>query len=166
MSMNLIWSHGMDAQPWGAKSKALAEVAQEFGLTLEAPDYTSTKNPDERVAMLAERLNDAGPSILLGSSMGGYVSACASSDADVKGLFLVAPALYLQGYETHVFHRLPELIHVAHGWQDDTVPHENSIRFAKLHGATLHLMKTDHRFTDSSAPLADLFRLFLQKATA
>lgn len=159
----LCWSHGLDAEPWGAKSKAMADVAKGMGLELDALDYRGMTDPDERVEKLQQHLaGKKGPIVLAGSSMGGYVSAAVAQEADLAGLFLVAPAFYLQGYQKHVFFNLPEQIEVVHGWKDEVVPVENSIRFAKLHNASLHIVKGDHRLSNRHDDVAALFSRFLQ----
>lgn len=158
----LCWAHGLDAEPWGAKSKALADEAKKVDLELDALDFRGISSPDERVEKLKDHLSgEKRPVILAGSSMGGYVSAAVAQDIPLAGLFLVAPAFYLPGYQKHVFFNLPERIEVVHGWKDEVVPVENSIRFAKLHGASLHVLGGDHRLTGRADDVAALFGRFL-----
>lgn len=158
MDVNLIWCHGSKSQPWANKSKSLADAASDAGFTMDALDFQDLPNPDDRVARLVENMQDSGkPSILAGSSMGGYVASAAAKQADVLGLFLLAPAFYLPGYDMHVFSNLPPTVTVLHGWNDDVVPVENSIRFAKLHKADLHILNDGHRLAES---VDDACRLF------
>lgn len=160
----LCWSHGQDAAPWGSKNKAMAEVAKGLDLELDTIDYRGVESPDERTSMLVERIRTKeGRIILAGSSMGGYVSASAAQEVALAGLFLVAPAFYLPGYDKHMFFNLPETLHIVHGWKDEVVPAENSIRFAKRHSATLHMLNADHRISDKEKDVAELFRIFLEK---
>lgn len=161
----VIWSHGLQGDPLGAKSTILKEVAEELGWKFEAPDYTGIEDPDMRVAMLLERLKTLKePAVLAGSSMGGYVSAVAAMTVEARGLFLIAPALYLPGYQYHVFSKMPDHITVVHGWRDDIVPVDNSIRFAKLHEATLLVLESDHRLNDSIDDIVPRF-VHLLKST-
>tara|TARA_Y100001954_G_C15827271_1_gene612919 strand:+ start:2275 stop:2790 length:516 start_codon:yes stop_codon:yes gene_type:complete len=163
----LIWCHGSLSEPWGAKSTAFAETAKSMGYTLEAPDFSDLENPDDRVQRLADILSDAkGPTVLLGSSMGGYVATAVAKQVQVDGLFLLAPAFYLKGYDVHVFSGLPESITVIHGWQDDVVPVDNSIRFAKLHRAALHALPDDHRLSASIDTMTSLLAHYLQSFPA
>ncbi|WP_187170409.1 YqiA/YcfP family alpha/beta fold hydrolase [Salidesulfovibrio onnuriiensis] len=158
----LCWAHGLDAQPWGEKSKAMAETAKDMGLELDAPDFRGMTDPDQRVEKLLGHIKGKkGPIVLAGSSMGGYVCAAAAQEVEVAGLFLVAPAFYLPGYQQHVFFNLPETIKVVHGWKDVVVPVENSIRFAKLHNAALHILPGDHRLGGLASEVAFLFSGFL-----
>ena len=161
----LIWCHGSLSQPWGAKSTALAQAAAKAGLTMEGPDFQDQEDPDRRVERLTDILAESdGPAILAGSSMGGYVAAAAAATGDVRGLFLLAPAFYLPGYAVHVFSGLPGAVTVVHGWDDDVVPAENSIRFARQHSARLHLLPDGHRLSESIDDLVPLFTRFLETA--
>ena len=161
----LIWCHGSLSQPWGAKSTALAEAAERMGLTMEGPDFQDQEDPDKRVDRLTRLLGESeGPAILAGSSMGGYVAAAAAGKADVRGLFLLAPAFYLPGYAVHVFSGLPDAVTVIHGWDDDVVPAENSLRFARRHSARLHLLPDGHRLSENIKDIVPLFTRFLETA--
>lgn len=160
---HLFWSHGLEAAPWGEKSKTMAEVAKQADLTLEALDYRDTKDPEQRAARLLSHLGEPeAPIILAGSSMGAYVSLSVAGEIPVAGLFLVAPALYLPGYKKHLFFNLPKNVEVIHGWHDDVVPVDNSIRFARLHKTNLHILPADHRMTGQAALIGQLFARFLE----
>jgi fermentation-respiration switch protein FrsA (DUF1100 family) len=95
--------------------------------------------------------------------MGGYVSLVASSKVPVAGLFLLAPALYLPGYQVQDFGQLQCPIELVHGWSDDIVPPEHSIRFAGETGSTLHLIDDDHRLSSNLDVLGEFFTSFLKK---
>lgn len=159
----LIWCHGSLATPWGNKSRSLADTARRLGLAMEALDFQDLDNADQRVGRLAARLDrEDRPAILAGSSMGGYVAAAASALADVRGLFVLAPAFYLQGYAVQDFPGLPESVTVVHGWRDEVVPVSNAIRFARHHAATLHVFDDDHRLAGSLDAINALFARFLE----
>src|SRR5690242_244280 len=91
----VVFSHGKESGPWGTKITRLAEVAENLGFGVLSVDYTGTADPDERVRLL---LGAVAPSdvrlVLVGSSMGGYVSTLASPTLLPNGLFLMAPAFY------------------------------------------------------------------------
>lgn len=160
--VSLIWCHGSESQPWGNKSTSLADVANAAGLSMEAPDFQELPNADDRVNLLTERLLEIEtPTILAGSSMGGYVAAAAAKNENVLGLFLLAPAFYLPGYAIHVFSGLPKFVTIIHGWEDEVVPVENSIRFAKLHKADLHILNDGHRLENRMVDINSLFAHFL-----
>jgi alpha/beta superfamily hydrolase len=50
---------------------------------------------------------------------------------------------------------------IVHGWRDDVVPVENSIRWAREHRATLHVLDSDHRLEDRVGSICVLLRAFL-----
>jgi pimeloyl-ACP methyl ester carboxylesterase len=87
------------------------------------------------------------PVILVGSSMGGHVATAAAAEIGAVGLFVLAPAYYMEGFErlTPPAPAIP--IVIVHGWRDDVVPLENSIRYAGSCLATLHVVNGDHRLT-------------------
>jgi alpha-beta hydrolase superfamily lysophospholipase len=130
---------------------------------MEALDFQDISNADDRVSLLVKKLDEIGrPTILAGSSMGGYVACAAAKQANIVGLFLLAPAFYLPGYAVHVFSGLPKNITVIHGWNDNVVPVENSFRFAKLHKANLHILKDEHRLESSTPNINLIFEHFLE----
>jgi fermentation-respiration switch protein FrsA (DUF1100 family) len=50
---------------------------------------------------------------------------------------------------------------VVHGWRDDVVPFEDSIRFARAHHAALHLLESDHNLHSQIRVVQYLFEYFL-----
>jgi hypothetical protein len=50
--MNIYFAHGKESGPWGAKTQALAEVAQSKGFRVESPNYFKQPDPDARVEQL------------------------------------------------------------------------------------------------------------------
>lgn len=160
--MNKVYfAHGKESGPWGHKIRALAVVAQQAGFAVESPDYTFTHDPDARVRHLLSLQPAADCLVLVGSSMGGYVSAVASRTLAPSGLFLLAPAVYMPGYDADPAPRA-ELIEVVHGWRDDIIPVANAIRLAERHRARLHLLDSEHTLNDQIPYLEVLFARFLQ----
>jgi pimeloyl-ACP methyl ester carboxylesterase len=160
----IIFSHGKDSEPWGGKITAMAEVARRHDLRVESVDYRITNDPLERVNLLLHFCKQIpGELILVGSSLGGHVSAAASAKLPVRGMFLLAPAFFMPGYEqfTPVPGSCP--IAIVHGWNDDIVPVENSIRFAKTYKAALHVLDSDHRLTANIDDICSLLDRFLRK---
>ena len=45
----IVFSHGQDGEPWGAKIVAMAEVARAHGLSVESVDYRGMDDPAVRV---------------------------------------------------------------------------------------------------------------------
>jgi len=145
----VCFSHGQQSGPWGTKIAAMAEVARDRGCELESVDYRGIDLPGDRVAKLLDHCRPlARKLVLVGSSMGGHVAAAASAQLDVAGLFLIAPAFYMPGYEQLTPAPHADRVVVVHGWRDEVVPVGNSIRWATEHRADLHIMDGDHRLTD------------------
>ena len=157
-----VWfSHGLDGVPWGRKITALAAVARARGLPVVSVDYTFTRDPDERVRhLLAQQPPRGGELVLVGSSMGGYVSAVAGEQLRPAGMFLMAPALYMPGYEADPSPTGGRL-EVVHGWGDEVIPVEHAWRFAARHRAALHVLDADHALTEALPELEVLFGRFL-----
>ncbi|AJF06337.1 YqiA/YcfP family alpha/beta fold hydrolase [Geoalkalibacter subterraneus] len=164
MQPTIYFAHGKESGPWGSKIQALASVAERQGYRVESPDYSRIADPDVRVErLLSLAAHEAGPLVLVGSSMGGYVSTVASAQLRPAGLFLMAPAFYLPGYE--VQEPVPEakLTALVHGWNDEVVPVENAIRFAGKHRCELHLFHSDHRLMSHLQVITGVFDDFLRR---
>ena len=162
MQKLVIYNHGKDSIPWGEKAYALAEVAKRHGYHFISPDYQASNDPDLRVKqLLAMNLTAYDAIILVGSSMGAYVVTVAAEIIQPKGLFLIAPAFYLPGYQRTEFSPHCQRIEVFHGWQDEVVPPENSWRFCQQHQANLHMLDSDHRLLSVLPVMADAFDRFL-----
>jgi len=160
--MRILFSHGKESGPWGSKIRRLADAATSLGFEVESLDYTGIDNPDARVQVLENRMTaEAEPVVLVGSSMGGYVSTVVAMNRPIAGLFLLAPALYMPGYAVQDYAPLPCPITIIHGWQDAVIPWTHSIRFAERHQANLHLLNGDHRLNDCLDPIEQLWRQFL-----
>ncbi len=161
-SRYVVFSHGKDSGPWGKKIIALTETAKAEGYTVESIDYRGIDSPEKRVERLVEGCRGLqGELVLVGSSLGGFVSMAAASFLHARGVFLMAPALYMPG--------LPELrqrvvdcpVEIVHGWKDDVVPLEHSMRFAREYGAALHVLEDDHGLHRSIRRIKHLFEFFL-----
>ncbi len=162
--MKVIFSHGKESGPWGFKIKRLALLAEEAGCSVESIDYTGLIDPDSRAERLMTVLrNEQDSVILVGSSMGGYVSLLASAEADVKGVFLLAPALYMPGFKVQEYPSRSSCIEIVHGWSDDIIPVENSIRYARQADCSLHIISGDHPLNSSIKVVESLFQSFLQR---
>ena len=163
-SLHVVFSHGRDSEPWGAKILAMAEVAKRHAMSVESIDYREIPDPAARVARLLDVCKSVpAPLILVGSSLGGHVCTAVSTQVATRGLFLLAPAFYMPGYEQSTPAPAPCPMAIVHGWNDVVVPVENSIRYARQYKATLHVLDSDHRLTASIADICDLFDRFLQR---
>jgi pimeloyl-ACP methyl ester carboxylesterase len=151
----VVFSHGKESGPWGAKITAMAAVARELDLSVHSVDYRGMDDPGERVKKLNE------PMVLVGSSMGGHVSAAAASLIGARAVFLLAPAFYMAGFEEHTPQDVSVPPAIVHGGHDDIVPVENSIRWARERGAALHIVNSGHRLEDQIEIICSTLREFL-----
>ena len=158
----VVFSHGKESGPWGAKITAMAAVVRDLGVGVESVDYRGMDDPGARVRKLIESgAALRAPLLLVGSSMGGHVAAAAASRLAAHGLFLLAPAFYMEGYEEYTPQDVACPTVIVHGWHDDIVPVENSIRWAREHQAALHLLNSDHRLEDQIEAICLLLRAFI-----
>jgi pimeloyl-ACP methyl ester carboxylesterase len=158
----VVFSHGRESGPWGAKITSMAAMVETLNWGALSVDYRGLDDPGDRVnKLIAAGAEIQGPIVLVGSSMGGHVSAAAASRLKPRGLFLLAPALYMAGFEEYTPQDVDCPTVIVHGWHDDIVPVENSIRWAREHEATLHVLNSDHRLEDQIDAICRLLRAFL-----
>jgi predicted esterase len=163
----VIFSHGQESGPWGSKIRSMSERVKGLGCEVDSIDYQGIADPSERVAkLLRECAAISDPLILVGSSMGGHVATAAADALGAVGLFVLAPAYYMEGYEdlTPQPPRMP--ICIVHGWHDDIVPVENSIRFARECAATLHIVDGGHRLTENIDEINEYLEKFITTTTS
>jgi pimeloyl-ACP methyl ester carboxylesterase len=158
----VVFSHGKESGPWGAKISAMAAVVRDLNMAVESVDYRGMDDPTQRVEkLLAVSRELKGPIALVGSSMGGHVAAAAATRLEAAGLFLLAPAFYMPGFEKYTPQDVAVPTAIVHGWHDAVVPADNVIRWAREHRATLHLLDSDHRLEDRIDAICILLRNFL-----
>lgn len=163
----VIFSHGQESGPWGTKIRAMAELVKSLGCKANSIDYQGIADPTERVEKcIRECAGITDTLVLAGSSMGGHVATAAAEQLGAAGLFVLAPAYFMEGYEdlTPVSPSMP--ICIVHGWHDDVVPVENSIRYASSCSATLHIVDGDHRLTANIDEINEYLSQFITKIVA
>lgn len=162
----VVFSHGQESGPWGTKIRAMAELVKGMGYTADSIDYQGIADPTERVEKCVREcagLDDE--VILVGSSMGGHVATAAAEPIGAIGLFVLAPAFYMEGFEGLTPEPPSMPMTIVHGWHDDIVPVENSIRFARACSATLHLLDGDHRLTANIDEINVFLKYFVRRVT-
>ncbi|MGI9199627.1 MAG: alpha/beta hydrolase [Woeseiaceae bacterium] len=159
----VVFSHGQESGPWGSKIRAMAELAKSVGCRVESIDYQGIADPTERVnKLIAECADMDGPLVLVGSSMGGHVATAAAVAVNARGLFVLAPAYFMEGFEA-LTPEPPQIpISIVHGWNDDIVPVENSIRFASACQAELHILDSGHRLTEKIDEINYYLKRFIE----
>ncbi|GAB2500508.1 alpha/beta hydrolase [Pseudoxanthomonas sangjuensis] len=162
-----ILSHGFESGPDATKVTALAEVAERLGWSHERPDYTDLDARREvsdlgdvyarleRLRALAEAAAARGPLVLAGSSLGAWISAQASLQVPVKGLFLMAPPVQMGPAPALQAADVPTSI--IHGWDDELIPVAEVVQWAQPRRARLLLVDDTHRLSDHVAASAEAF---------
>lgn len=159
----VIFSHGKVTGPKGNRIQALSQIATRMGYEVESLDYRRLPT-NERVEKLNRYLDEINrPYVLVGTSMGGYVSAVSALSHDPLGIFLISPALYMDGYAEAEVEKLNCPTTVVHGWDDDIVPVQNVIRFAQSAGANMHIFAGGHRLREKLSETESCFEQFLRE---
>lgn len=163
----VIFSHGQESGPWGTKILAMADLVRSMGCESDSIDYQGIADPTERVDKLVAECSSIDDTlVLVGSSMGGHVATAGADKLRAAGLFVLAPAFYMPGYEDLTPPAPAMPIAIVHGWSDDIVPVENSIRFAQACAAELHVLDGGHRLTENIDEINYYLRRFIEKITA
>lgn len=169
MRSPIILSHGSDSGPDATKVSAMAALAESLGWSTLRPDYreADTLGYAGAVAPRLERLRQViddcpQPPVLVGSSMGSFVSGLASLETPVAGLFLLATPEQIPGCEVDFDLRedVPTLL--IHGWRDDICPLDDMYTFAARRQLSLLIVDDDHRLGASMELILAQFRLFLE----
>lgn len=158
----ICFSHGQESGPWGTKIRAMADTAGELGWSAESLDYQGMDDPLARVDKLVGWCREQpGACVLAGSSMGGYVALAAAARVGARGLFLLAPALYVPGYEEYMPASPACPTTIVHGWRDDVVPYQGSLRYGSESRARVLMVDGGHRLTEHIDTICSVLRMFL-----
>jgi pimeloyl-ACP methyl ester carboxylesterase len=163
----VVFSHGKESGPHGTKIRILSGIAEKHGWVTESIDYTDMMDPDERVTRLLDELDGESrrPLVLVGSSMGAYVSLVAAAELRPQAVFLMAPALYLPGWKQQEYVTDLERVSIVHGWYDELISPDLVLRYAGQARCDLHLLPADHRLATVLPELADIFEGFLARSS-
>jgi predicted esterase len=159
----LYFAHGKESNPKSFKISRLSKLAALYGIKVYAPDYSFTFNADLRVEKLVSECSIKSKNlILVGSSMGGYVSAVASEKLKPVGMFLMSPAFYMEGYKYQEPKPYSNITWIIHGFRDEIVPYSHSVKYAEKYSCSLCLLDSKHNLNDSIDTIENLFELFLK----
>ena len=146
----MVFSHGKESGPWGAKITAMAAVVRELKLAVESVDYRGMDDPAARV----EKLIAVGPRTQGPAGAGGleHGRPCVRRRGEPPRAHAACSCWRRLSTCRASKQYTPQDVAVptaiVHGWHDDIVPVENSIRWAREHRATLHMLDSDHRLED------------------
>ncbi len=163
-----VLSHGLESGPSASKVTALAVAAEAMGWSSLRPDYLEfDRGRDEaavadRIEHLLNQLPSGTRLVLAGSSLGAFISARASLEVPVAGLFLIAPPPLINWYSRPLeAAEVPTTI--VHGWHDELIPPAPVLDFARARSARLHLVNDSHRLSDHVEQCAEWFSQFLRE---
>ena len=173
MRGQIILSHGSDSGPDATKVSALAALAESLGWRTQRPDYRTDDarghagSVAPRVARLRATIEalDA-PPLLVGSSMGAFVSGLASLDVPVAGLLLLAAPSAIPGYPRAFDLRREVPTMLVHGWRDEVCPLAGVHAFAAQRRLPLLVLDDDHRLGASMGMIAAQFLQMLDRLAA
>lgn len=166
-----ILSHGFESGPDATKVTALADVAQRLGWSHERPDYTDLDARSavsrvgdvparlQRLVQLTQSAAERGPVVLAGSSLGAYISAIASLQVSVEGLFLMVPPLTMGPMPALEAAKVP--MSIVHAWHDELIPASELIAWAQQRSARLLLLNDGHRLSEHVEDSAQAFEALL-----
>lgn len=160
---HIVLSHGRESGPNARKITQLAQLAEQRGHSTFRPDYGTSACAELRLAQLLGLLSNADrPLILVGSSMGAYISGLASLQTQVSGLFLLAPPVFFRGEHAPIALRAKRTS-IVHGWRDELIDPGEVVALARAYQAELLLLNDDHRL---SADIPRIGRSFAEFLTA
>ena len=186
--ITVVYSHGRFGSPWyGFKIEALRPVALRMGINMISIRYPEDMPVPEMekklIATVTDDVNVPGDLVFLSSSRGAYVSVRAAQsvidvyaqEADrldddkvlprrhVLGQFLIAPAFYIKPeyYADQDLTSAKIRTTIVHGFDDNVINCENSIRFSRKCKTQLYLIEGGHRLNSQRNRLCLLFESFL-----
>ncbi|MDE2154692.1 MAG: alpha/beta hydrolase [Xanthomonadaceae bacterium] len=156
MRGQIILSHGSGSGPDATKVSALAALAESLGWRTQRPDYRDDDSRGlagsvaPRIARLRATIEElAAPPLLVGSSMGAFVSGLVSMDVPVAGLLLLATPVAIPGYARTFDLRSAVSTLLIHGWRDATCPLAGVQAFCAQRRLPLLVLDDDHRLGSS-----------------
>ena len=160
----LYYIHGYQSDPTSTKGTLFNKT-----LHAKAIKYRDGKPEDLLIAdclrRIADVIKDDNEAVLIGSSLGGFLAAKTALNYPVKHLILLNPAIIPTTVDITKIQDMPQRILfdmkddnlfekkitaeiiILRGTEDDVVPDEWVLAFAKAQEATIILFNDDHSFT-------------------
>lgn len=169
--MQIILCHGKESSPCSSKLQIIKNIAEAAGYTVLIPDFRASDDLNVRLQQLLD-IDFEEPTLLVGMSMGAWISIAASQKKKVFGLFLMSPAWGTSNY-SKVQPDAP-VIHIVHGKDDEVIPCENalelmkslppSVQYDDAKGSTkLSVVMDSHRLQGSIKIIEQEFFWFLKE---
>lgn len=140
-----IFIHGQESSSQGTKGIFFRGLFPEMII----PDFVG--NVSTRMSKLNEILTHKRGIIIIGSSLGGLMAALyAFQNQDrIKKLILLAPALNLPEFTTHLAEKLTLPVYIFHGKEDKLIPPEliQTIARKVFTDLTFTMVDDDHRLS-------------------
>lgn len=161
----LYYIHGYESSPYGTKGVLFKEKLGAI------PIKYRDCNPEEIVIsecldLIYNDIKNDKKAILIGSSLGGFMAAkTALIKKNVKKIILLNPAILpswididkIKGMPRRILQevfdkklleeKISASIHIFAGTEDEVVPNEWVLEFAKAQEATVRFLHDDHRFS-------------------
>ena len=177
----LYYIHGYKSSPDGSKGIMFKEK-----LNAKAIKYRDCKPEDivisDCLRRIAENIKHDKNAVLIGSSLGGFLAAkTALENPNVKQIILLNPAVIPQSTDLSTIKDMPMSIlvdmkdeglfnekldaeiFIFAGTEDEIVPSNWVLEFARLQEATVRFLHDDHRFTHNIDRLPYLITNILDK---
>lgn len=141
--MKLLFLHGLESGPHGAKYQALQAALGD----VISPDCRGISDPQQRLQIILREIDHIQERLLvIGSSMGGLMALLLQQAVPqrIAGLLLCAPALHRPAAAGLTAENLPPTL-IIHGGRDQVVPISASRQF----GAPLLAVDDDHSLKNS-----------------
>lgn len=170
MSGTVILSHGFNSGPGATKTVALAAVARGLGWRTTCPDFRGDDAGglaacvEPRAArLLAEVRRATRPVMLVGSSMGAFVSVLVALDAACVGLFALALPVAIPDCARRLAPPRGIDAMLVHGYRDAVCPCAAAVEFAREAAAAALLLDDDHALTAHLDVIEAQFAAFLRR---
>ncbi len=174
----LYYIHGYLSSPDGDKGTL-------FSKQLQAKAIKYRDVPPENLVIadcltrIQEEINDDEQAVLIGSSLGGFLAAKTAQLSSIAKLILINPAIIPPTVDLSTIDDMPDRIlqdmqdealflsrisadiDILVGTNDDLVPNEWSVEFAKAQQAKIQFYRDDHRFSNHLSQLPRIIKELL-----
>ncbi len=171
MTVQFIYLHGFASSPYSNKAQVFKAAFEERGLSLEIPDLEGNNFESMTLSSQIKIIESCLSKLescryaLIGSSMGGYLSALVSQlRKEVEAIYLMAPAFEfltrwsLRIEEQYGKNNIPETIEVFHYRHNKEVTFQTKIfedakKWEEIHFLRRLPIRIAHGLHDDSVPI-------------